>query len=120
MYIMRPTTKWTVTARANVSGSKIKAEGIDNGQHFNAEMEANKKATISFGVNYLGLSLSFAINPTKLMGKYHDFELNFNSYGRRFGFEFGYQNAKNFKGWHDHDGIYFHQHRQQGEPHHSE
>ena len=89
----------------NVSGAKIEAEGIDQGQHFKAEMQANRKATLSLGVSYLGLSLSAALNPAKLMGKYHDFELNFNSYGRRFGFDIIYQDAKNFTGWHDHDGI---------------
>ena len=103
-YIMRPATRWTVMARMNVSGAKMKAEGIDNGQHFKAEMEANRKTTLSVSVSYLGLSLSAALNPAKLMGKYRDFELNFNSYGRRFGFDVIYQDAKNFKGWHDHDG----------------
>ena len=120
-YIMRPATKWTVTARMNVSGAKIEAVGIDrsafihpdgssqpengNGQHFKAEMEANRKATLSVGVSYLGLSLSAALNPAKLMGKYRDFELNFNSYGRCFGFDVIYQDAKNFTGWHDHEGM---------------
>ena len=104
-YITRPATKWTVTARMNVSGSKIEAEGTENGQHFKAEMEANRKATLSLGVSYLGLSLSASLNPAKLMGKYRDFELNFNSYGRRFGFDIIYQDAKNFKGWHDHEGM---------------
>ena len=68
-------------------------------------MEANRKATLSMGVSYLGLSLSAALNPAKLMGKYRDYELNFNSYGRRFGFDVIYQDAKNFTGWHDHDGM---------------
>ena len=114
-YLTRPTTKWTVTARMNVSGAKIEAEGIDqtatalgssnSGHHFKAEMEANRKATLSVGVSYLGLSLSAALNPAKLMGKYSDFELNFNSYGRRFGFDIIYQDAKNFTGWHDYDGM---------------
>jgi hypothetical protein len=104
-YITRPTTKWTITARMNVSGAKIEAEGIENSQHFKAEMEADRKATLSVGVSYLGFSLSAALNPAKLMGKYRDFELNFNSYGRRFGFDVIYQDAKNFKGWHDHDGM---------------
>ena len=101
-FIMRPATKWTIMARMNVSGAKIEAEGIDNGQHFKSEMEANRKATLSVGVSYLGLSLSASLNPAKLMGKYRDFELNFNSYGRRFGFDVIYQDAKNFSGWHDH------------------
>ena len=104
-YIMRPQTKWTFRARMNVSGATIKAEGMDNGQHFQAKMEANRKTTLSLGVSYLGLSLSAALNPAKLLGKYHDYELNFNSYGRRFGFDIIYQDAKNFVGWHDHEGM---------------
>ena len=104
-YIVRPQTKWTVTARFNVSGAKIEAEGIDDGLHFKSEMEAERKATLSVGVSYLGFSLSAALNPAKLMGKYRDFELNFNSYGRCFGFDIIYQDAKNFTGWHDHEGM---------------
>ena len=104
-YILRPTTKWTVKARLNVSGAKIETEGIDNGQHFNSEMKADYKSTLSLAVSYLGFSLSVALNPAKLMGKYRDYELNFNSYGKRFGFDVIYQNAHNFTGWHDHDGM---------------
>ena len=104
-YIARPATKWTITAKMNVSGAKIEAEGMDNGQHFKAEMEANRKTTLSVGVSYLGLSLSASLNPAKMMGKYRDFELNFNSYGRRFGFDIIYQDAKNFTGWYDSEGM---------------
>ena len=104
-YITRPQTKWTVTARFNVSGAKIEAKGIDNGLHFNSEMKADKKMTLSMAVSYRGISLSAALNPAKLMGKYRDYELNFNSYGKRFGFDIIYQNAKNFTGWHDHEGM---------------
>ena len=68
-YIKRPDTKWTLTARVNVSGAKIETEGLDNGQHFKSEMEANRKTTISLGVGYLGVSLNAALNPAKLMGK---------------------------------------------------
>ena len=102
-YISRPSTKWTIKVQANVSGSKIKTEGMEDNHHFKGEMEANRKATVSVGVSYLGLSLSASLNPAKLMGKYRDFELNINSYGKRFGFDFIYQDAKNFSGWHDHE-----------------
>ena len=104
-YIMRPQTKWTVVGRINVSGAKIETEGIENGQHFNSEMKADYKSTLSVAVSYLGLSLSASLNPAKLMGNYRDYELNFNSYGKRFGFDVIYQDAKNFTGWHDHDGM---------------
>ena len=104
-YILRPQTKWTVVGRINVSGAKIESEGVDNGLHFNSEMKADYKSTLSVAVSYLGLSLSASLNPAKLMGKYRDYELNFNSYGKRFGFDVIYQDAKNFTGWHDHDGM---------------
>ena len=103
-YIMRPTTKWTFTTRLNVSGAKLETEGIDAGKHFKSEMKADYKSTLSLGVSYLGFSLSASLNPAKLMGKYRDYELNFNSYGKRFGFDFIYQDAKNFTGWHETDG----------------
>ena len=104
-YIIRPTTKWTVVARLNVSGAKIESEGTDNGNHFKSEMKADYKSTLSLAVSYLGISLSASLNPAKLMGKYSDYELNFNSYGKRFGFDIIYQNAHNFTGWHDTDGM---------------
>lgn len=104
-YIVRPPTRWTAMARLNVSGALIESEGIDNGQHFVTEMEANSKATFSLGVGYQGFSLSLALNPAKLMGKYNDYELNFNCYRRNFGFDVIYHDAKNFKGWYDQEGM---------------
>lgn len=103
-YIARPNTKWTIVGRVNVSGAKIEAEGKENGSHFKSEMKADNKSTLSACVSYLGFSVSMALNPAKLLGKYNDYELNFNSYGRRFGFDIIYQNAHNFSGWHDKDG----------------
>jgi hypothetical protein len=105
-YVVRPQTKWTVTARLNVSGAKIESEGMENGQqHFHSELKADYKSTLSVGVSYLGFSLSAALNPAKMMGRYSDYELNFNSYGKRFGFDIIYQDAHNYTGWHDGDGM---------------
>jgi len=104
-YVTRPKTKWTIVGRLNVSGAKLESLGVTEGQRFNAEITANHKATLSVGVSYLGFSLSAALNPAKLMGKYRDFELNFNSYGRRFGYDIIFQDAHNFTGWHDMDGM---------------
>ena len=74
-------------------------------QHFRSEMEANSKATISLGVGYRGLTLNFALNPAKMMGKYNDYELNLNFYRSNFGFDVIYQDAKNFTGWYNQDGV---------------
>ena len=104
-YITRPQTKWTVKARLNVSGAEVKTEGVDDGQHYKTEMKAGYKSTLSVAVSYLGFTLSAALNPAKLLGKYKDYELNFNSYGKRFGFDIIYQNAHNFRGWYDREGM---------------
>ena len=104
-YITRPQTKWTLVGRVKMTGARIKAEGVDNGQHFKTELQADNKTTVSAGVSYLGLAVSLAINPAKLLGKYHDYELGFRSYGKRFGFDIAYQDASNFRGWHEVEGV---------------
>ena len=104
-YISRPMTKWTLKARYNLSGTKIEAEGVENGRHFRSELTADNKSTLSVAVSYLGFSVSAALNPAKLMGKYNDYEVNINSYGNRFGWDFIYQDARNFTGWYDHEGV---------------
>ncbi len=105
MYITRPPTKWTITGRLNVSGAKLEMEGLQMGTPFKSEMRADYKSTLSVAVNYLGVTVSMALNPAKLMGKYKDFELNLNSYSNRWGFDFIYQNARNFTGWHEAKGA---------------
>ena len=104
-YVVRPKTKWTIKTRFNFSGARIESEGIDNGLHFKSKLTADYKSTLSVAVSYLNFSLSMALNPAKLMGKYKDYELNINSYGNRFGWDFIYQDARNFTGWHDHEGM---------------
>ena len=104
-YITRPKTKWTAKIRYNFSGAKIESEGIDVGKHFKSELTADYKSTLSMAVSYLGVSLSMALNPAKLLGKYKDYEVNVNAYGNRFGWDFIYQDAHNFTGWHDHEGM---------------
>ncbi len=105
MYITRPLTKWTVTGRLNVSGATLGVEGMDEGSRYKTEMNADYKSTLSVAVNYLGVSLSLALNPAKMMGKYKDYEVNLGSYGNRWGFDFIYQDAQNFKGWSETEGA---------------
>jgi len=104
-YVTRPQTKWTLTGRFNVSGSTISAEGKAHGKYFETRLSADKKATVSVGVNYLGLGLNLSINPAKILGKYSDYELGFRSYGKRVGFDITYQDAHNYKGWTEVDGA---------------
>lgn len=104
-YITRPQTKWTLTGTFKMSGARIRAEGDENGSHFKSKLTAEYKTTISASVSYLGLSFNLSLNPAKILGKYHDYELGFRSYGRRFGFDIVYQDAHNFKGWHEVEGV---------------
>ena len=103
-YIVRPKTKWTVKGKLNLSGARLRVVGMEDDHRFMSDMSADYKSTISAGVSYMGISLNMALNPAKMMGRYNDYELNINSYGKKMGFDFIYQNAHNFKGWHDYEG----------------
>lgn len=104
-YVTRPQTKWTLVGRFNVAGAKIHTIACQNGQSFETELTAEKKATVTIGVSYLGLSLNLSVNPAKMLGKYRDYEIGFRSYGKRFGFDITYQDANNYEGWHETGGV---------------
>ena len=104
MYITRPETKWTLKGIISLSGAAVEVEGKEFGRSFTSKMDADYKSTLSVSANYLGVSLSLSLNPAKLLGKYNDFELNINSYNNRWGFDFIYQDASNFTGWHEEEG----------------
>lgn len=103
-YVVRPATNWTLTARLNMSATLLEMEGRQDGTPFTSKMQADYKTTFSVGVNYLGVAVSLSLNPAKLLGKYKDFEVNLSSYGRRWGFDVGYQDARNFTGWYQDEG----------------
>ena len=103
-YVTRPTTRFTIIGRANVSGAQIGAEAVRNDIPFQTKLKADYKSTLSLAVNYVGFSVSVALNPAQLLGRYSDYELNLLSYGKSFGFEFIYHSAHNFKGWSEEDG----------------
>lgn len=103
-YVVRPATNWTLTARLNMSATLLEMEGRQDGTPFTSKMKADYKTTFSVGVNYLGVAVSLSLNPAKLLGKYKDFEVNLSSYGRRWGFDVGYQDARNFTGWYQDEG----------------
>ena len=103
-YVTRPTTNWTLTARLNMYATLLEMEGRQDGTPFTSKMQADYKTTFSVGVNYLGVAVSLSLNPAKLLGKYKDFEVNLSSYGRRWGFDVGYQDARNFTGWYQDEG----------------
>lgn len=104
-YVARPQTRWTIAGRFNLAGAKLEAEGIEEGKHFNSELKADYKSTLALYVKYLGFSVSLSLNPAKLAGKYSDYELGFVYYGRQYGFDLIYQDAKNYTGYHQHEGY---------------
>lgn len=93
-YIAKPEQRWTVKLRANMSGTDLNADGVMSGEPFRTKLEAEAKATVGASVSYRGLSLSLMLNPAKLSGRDRDYEFNFTSYGRRFGFDFTFTQAK--------------------------
>lgn len=97
-YIAKPEQRWTVKLRANMSGTDLNADGVMSGEPFRTKLEAEAKATVGASVSYRGLSLSLMLNPAKLSGRDRDYEFNFTSYGRRFGFDFTFTQAKTFSG----------------------
>lgn len=104
-YVTRPQTKFTLMGRLNEYGARINTRGTHGGEHFESKLQANFKGTVSVGVSYLGVSLNLSLNPAKILGKYRDYELGFRSYGRRFGFDIAYQDAKTFTGWIEMGGV---------------
>ena len=97
-YIQRPSERFTLKARVNISGASIETIGQLDGDIFHTKAEADIKNTLSIAATYRGITLGAAINPALIAGRYKDYELNINSYGNRFGGEVIYQRAKNFKG----------------------
>lgn len=98
LYIAKPSERWTVKARINVSGNDLLTRGYAGGQPTEAKLKADHKATVSFAVGYRGLTLGVALNPMKWAGKSKDFEYNLASYGNKFGFDAVYTSANTFRG----------------------
>lgn len=104
-YVTRPQTRFTFSARANLAGSRFQVEGLDQGQHFFAKLKADYKSTLSIAANYLGVSVALSLNPAKLAGKYRDYEIGLVYYGKQYGGDLIYQDAKNYTGYHEQEGY---------------
>lgn len=98
LYIARPTGRWTVKMRGNLSGARLKFDGSENNVPFSGNLKADYRGTMSLAVAYRGIAVGFAINPAKLAGKSKDNELNFVSYGNKFGFDAVYLSSKTYHG----------------------
>ena len=104
-FISRPKAKLTLKVRANISGNSIRAKGTVNGIYSKADLKTDHKATLSFGVNYMGITAGLAINPASLSGRNKDYELNLNAYSNRYSLDASYQISKTLAGDIERDGT---------------
>jgi len=90
-YISRPEHKWTLKLRPKVSLFAVRTETLGNEGEEGAmkiDLLSNPKAKLSFSAGYSGVTLSFSIKPEKFQKvKELDYEMRFDVYTRKFGFE---------------------------------
>ena len=98
-YTVRTPGTWTFKVKNNISRTHLKAKGHLHGDSFKSHMKTNVRSTVSLSATYRGVTLGFAVNPARLTGKNHDFELNVTSYGNRYGFDYNYMSASTFHGY---------------------
>lgn len=97
-YISRPQERWTIKLRGNISGAKIRTDGLNGGEYFRSSVESEYRGTLSMAVSYRGIAAGIALNPMKLAGKNQDYELNLNSYSNKMGFDIVYLASKTYHG----------------------
>lgn len=90
-YISRPEHKWTLKLRPKVSLFAVRTETLGNEGEEGAmklDLLSDSKAKLSFSAGYSGVTLSFSIKPEKFQKvKELDYEMRFDVYTRKFGFE---------------------------------
>lgn len=90
-YISRPEHKWTLKLRPKVSLFAVRTETLGNEGEEGAmkiDLRSDPKAKLSFSAGYSGVTLSFSIKPEKFQKvKELDYEMRFDVYTRKFGFE---------------------------------
>ena len=99
LYLARPTNRFTLKARMNLSGSGISTGGNWQGQDVKTKLSSDLRFTTSLSFGYRGFSLGISFNPFKWVGKNTNTELGFNMYNNQWGFDFSYQRAKSHNGW---------------------
>jgi len=104
-YIYKPQKLFTFKTRCNFSSAKVKINGTNEDGEYRSVLESQMKSTISFVLAYNGISVSLAVNPLKLAGKYKDTEFNIEAYGNRMGVDGFIRSSKTLSGsWEAPDG----------------
>lgn len=98
LYISRPSYRWTIKFRGNLSGSRVKTITSNELTEQETDLRAAYRGTLSVGFTYRGLGLNLSINPGKLAGINKDYEFNMNSYSNKFGFDVVFLSCNTLKG----------------------
>lgn len=105
-YMERPSQRFMVKVRSNLSGSGIHANGTWNDTPLSGRLSSAARITTNVGFSYRGIGLSVAVNPFKWKGNKRDTELRLEILNNRYGFDISYQSAKTYSGSINHMGKY--------------
>lgn len=108
-FIVRPDHQWTLKlngrfSRRETEGLGImdadaaKTLGFDEPTAYKTTYKSKNQATVGVGFTYLGVGLSFSLNPSSPSGQEKDYAANIRYYGNRFGFELGYEASMRMDG----------------------
>ena len=87
-YITRPAYRWTLKARPKVSLFGVNTESNSQNGLMTVDLKSAPKGKVSFSVGYSGVTLSASAKPEHLTrAEEQDYELRFDVYSRKFGFE---------------------------------
>ena len=110
-YVSRPDQHWTLRFINNISGTNFNLRVVDvvydTKYAFNFRFKNPIRHTLTLSANYRGLAAAFAFNPASMFGKKSSTEINVNSYGNHFGFDFIYETNGEFDGEIEVDGDNF-------------
>ncbi len=97
-YVVRPEGRWTLKVRLNQTGNTFHARGTVNDIYSKTDLSTSHKTTVSVAASYRGLSAAIAINPGKMSGAYHDYELNLEYHSSRLSIDASYQRSNSLSG----------------------
>lgn len=99
LYLARPTNRFTLKVRMNLSGSGFSTSGMWRDEEVKSKLSSDMRFTTNISLSYRGFSLGFSFNPFKWVGKNTNTELGFNMYNNKYGFDLSYQRTKSHNGW---------------------
>ena len=97
-YICRPDRRLLFRIRGNFSGNSIRYKNVQDGNDSHAHISTDLRGTISLGVSYMGIAVSYSINPAKIKGSNKDYELNVSASSNRYIIDFNYQRSNTLSG----------------------